>query len=158
MSKEVLEMNGWNIETYVPYCEVFEMKIFLAKKPKANQSFLNQIYSDKHLQRMVQMMKEMEDQKVFLEDPSCYLGKGYGKGSLTITFDEPTYIKLKQNKITINNQALSDMLREVIEFHEEDYKDHVILILKATGNTRNVLLDLTEEIDLDITPIFEVNK
>lgn len=158
MDKELLKLNGNIKDKYIPYSEIFEMKIFIVKKPKANESLLSNVYTNNQFNSMINKMKEIENQRVFLEEPIWYLGKGYGKASVTITFDEGSYIKLKQNKIIIDQQALSDMLKEILDLYEKEYKENIIIILKAKGTTNNLKLDLTNELDLDITPILDINN
>jgi dihydroxyacetone kinase-like predicted kinase len=158
MDKELLKLNGNIKDKYIPYSEIFEMKIFIVKKPKANESLLSNVYTNNQFNSMVNKMKEIENQIVFLEEPTWYLGKGYGKVSVTITFDEGSYIKLKQNKIIIDQQALSDMLKEILDLYEKEYKENIIIIMKAKGTTNNLKLDLTNELDLDITPILDINN
>ena len=97
MSKEVLKMNGWVIDDYVPFFEIIDMKIFLNKKRKVG-CLLTTEYKDSHLESTMDMLNKMTGQKILYEEDSIYLGKGRGKSMLVVTIDPTSYIKLKQNK------------------------------------------------------------
>lgn len=157
MSKEVLKMNGWMIDDYVPFFEIINMKIFLNKKRKVG-CLLTTEYKDSHLESTVDMLNKMTGQKILYEEDSIYLGKGRGKSMLVVTIDPTSYIKLKQNKINLNLEILSDCLKEIIDHNEERYNNHFPIICNASGNTRNTLLTLSETVELDISPVFEVKE